>query len=104
MISRHTRGLRCREPASFAEHKLQRQPCDLLQLRTGQQAGVARGKSWTHTYSNGGYYTYTRGTDEITFWSVNRQKVATYAGDLRSRVLLRDSDSFMAPQGISAES
>src|SRR5579863_3529993 len=33
--------------------------------------------SWTYTYSMGAY-TYTRGTDVITFWSVNGQKLADY--------------------------
>jgi RHS repeat-associated protein len=32
--------------------------------------------SWTFTYSLG-IYTFSRGTDEITFWSVNGQKLAT---------------------------
>ena len=33
--------------------------------------------SWTYTYSMGAY-TYTRGTDVITFWSVNGQKLGDY--------------------------
>ena len=34
--------------------------------------------SWTTTYSDGSYI-YTRGTDEITFWSVSGQKLGDYA-------------------------
>jgi RHS repeat-associated protein len=52
--------------------------------------------SWTTTYSDGSYI-YTRGTDEITFWSVTGQKLAEYAVTA-TQGCCSGTDSYMAPQ------